>query len=401
MLESVYQRGYAATNVAHVIALAGVSRRAFYEQFSNKEDCFLFTYDELVKASRKRVLRAWLSEHGWANRLYAACRVFLTGIAEDPRGAHLVLVEALSAGPCDSQRLRCTATSFERVVATGFSRAPEGIALPPLAPRAIVGGVRFVVVRRLREGRQAEIANLTDEVLDWISSYGSSAIASRRTLDSAPPRLVVRRARFLTREDRRSLAMDALVRLSLKEGHLNICDADIARAAAISTEAFHREFSSRQECLLAIVDEFAAELHDTILRATRNDEEWPRAVYKGVAALVGYCAAHPGLVRLTFIDLLDSGNGPAERINGPLDGFIKVMTNRIPAPERAPSIAAEAIVGGLWAILASYAPLDRLKYLPCLIDEISLLVLAPYIGPQAAVEAIEAAGAGHRRLAAR
>ncbi|HEX3392310.1 MAG TPA: TetR/AcrR family transcriptional regulator [Solirubrobacteraceae bacterium] len=401
MVESVYRRGYAATNVAHLIALAGVSRRAFYERFSNKEACFLFTYDGLVKASRRRVLRTWLSEQGWANRLYAVCSVFLAGIAHDPRGAHLVLVEAPSAGPCDSQRLRCTATSFERVLATGFSQAPDDIALPPLAPRAIVGGVRFVVARRLREGRQAEIANLTDEILDWIGSYGSSAIARRRTLGSAPPRLVVRRARFLTREDRRSLAMDALVRLSLQEGYLNICDADIARAAAISTEAFHRQFSSKQECLLAIVDEFAAELHDAILRATRNDEQWPQAVYKGVAAVVGYCAAHPGLVRLTFIDLLDSGNGTAERVSGPLDGFVKAMTKRIPAPERAPSVAAEAIVGAVWAILASYAPLDRLKYLPCLIDEISLLVLAPYIGPRAAVEAIEAASAERHQLAAR
>jgi hypothetical protein len=75
MVESVYQRGYAATSVAHVIALAGVSRRAFYEQFTNKEDCFLSTYDAFVAASRKRVLKAWLGERGWANRLYAACRV--------------------------------------------------------------------------------------------------------------------------------------------------------------------------------------------------------------------------------------------------------------------------------------------------------------------------------------
>jgi AcrR family transcriptional regulator len=62
MVESVYQRGYAGTSVAHVIALAGVSRRAFYEQFSNKEDCFLATYDALVAESRKRVLKAWMAE---------------------------------------------------------------------------------------------------------------------------------------------------------------------------------------------------------------------------------------------------------------------------------------------------------------------------------------------------
>ena len=105
MAESVYQRGYAGTSVAHVIALAGVSRRAFYEQFSNKEDCFLATYDALSGAARKRVLQAWLSERGWANRLYAACKVFLAGVAADPRGANLVLVESTGIGPRGHERI--------------------------------------------------------------------------------------------------------------------------------------------------------------------------------------------------------------------------------------------------------------------------------------------------------
>ncbi len=401
MIESVYQRGYAGTSVAHVIALAGVSRRAFYEQFSNKEDCFLATYDALVAGSRKRVLKAWLTERGWANRLYHACAIFLQGIASDPRGAYLVLVESLGIGPRGYERLQATATSFERVVATGFALTPDKIALPPLAPRAIVGGVRSVVVRRLREGREAELANLTDELLDWIGSYRSTVVGRLRTLGSArPPRLVAKRARFLTREDRRSTVMDAMVQLALEEGYANVTDADIARAATISTEAFHREFAGKQECLLAVVDEFAAEAHDAVLRATRNDQEWAEAVYKGVEALIGYCAAHPGLVRLSFIDLFEAGDGMVHRVSGLLDGFVKVMTQRVPNPQRAPKVAGEAIVGAVWAILSSYAPHDRLRYLPCLVDHLAFLILAPYIGARSAVEAIETASLERRQLAA-
>jgi AcrR family transcriptional regulator len=399
MAESVYQRGYAGTSVAHVIALAGVSRRAFYEQFSNKEDCFLATYDALVAASRKRVLQAWLSERGWANRLYAACQVFLAEIAADPRGANLVLVESIGIGRRGHERLQLTATAFERVVATGFSLTPDGITLPPLAPRAVVGGVRFVVLRRVREGRHRELAGLTDELLDWVNSYRSSAVTRLRTLGSgAPPQLVAKRARFLTREDRRSSVMDSMVQLALEEGYTNITDAEIARAAAVSTEAFHREFPNKEECLLAVVNEFAAEAHDAVRRATRKDSEWSEAVHKGVEALIGYCAAHPGLVKLSFIDLFEAGNGMVGRVSGVLDGFIKVMTERIPEPERAPSVAGEAIMGAIWAILASYAPHDRLRYLPCLVDHLTFLILAPYVGPRPAVDAIEAACSRRKRL---
>ena len=74
MIEAVAQRGYSRTTVAHVIALAGVSRRAFYEQFPNKEACFLATYDIVVARSRKVVLDAWTQERGWANRLHASCK---------------------------------------------------------------------------------------------------------------------------------------------------------------------------------------------------------------------------------------------------------------------------------------------------------------------------------------
>src|ERR1700722_5246473 len=81
MIESVSERGYQLTTVADVIALAGVSRRAFYEQFANKEDCFLATYDIVVARARKQVIDAWQSERGWSNRLHAACKALLDHVA--------------------------------------------------------------------------------------------------------------------------------------------------------------------------------------------------------------------------------------------------------------------------------------------------------------------------------
>ena len=44
-MQAVAEKGYARVVVADVIERAGVSRKTFYEQFSNKEDCFLAAYD--------------------------------------------------------------------------------------------------------------------------------------------------------------------------------------------------------------------------------------------------------------------------------------------------------------------------------------------------------------------
>ena len=48
MVQAVAEKGYARVAVADVIERAGVSRKTFYEQFANKEDCFLAAYDATV-----------------------------------------------------------------------------------------------------------------------------------------------------------------------------------------------------------------------------------------------------------------------------------------------------------------------------------------------------------------
>src|SRR5262249_26105238 len=45
MLRSLPEHGYAGTTISHLTQEAGLSRAAFYGQFSSKEDCFLATYD--------------------------------------------------------------------------------------------------------------------------------------------------------------------------------------------------------------------------------------------------------------------------------------------------------------------------------------------------------------------
>jgi len=395
MIESVSQRGYAATTVAHVIALAGVSRRAFYEQFANKEECFLATYDIVMARAKKRMTDAWLAERGWANRLHAACQALLDDCTENAAGVHLVLVDALGAGAKARDRLLVATAAYERVVATGFSLAPDGVALPPLVPRAIVGGVRHVVYNRLREGREREVARLTDEVLDWVSAYRSPAAARLGAVGAVhPPRVQPSATGFLTGDDRRSRAMGSVVHLTLDEGYIELTDPQIAQFAGISTEAFHRHFPSKEECFLAVLDEFAAEALDSVACAAGQASSWPEAVRLAIHALVMYFVAHPALVRMAFVDLFDVGEGMVERATMSIDSFTRLLMNEAPAPRRGPAVTPEAVTGAIRAIVSSYAVRDRLRYLPCLVNHLTFIALAPYIGPKPAVEAIERA---HRR----
>ena len=389
MIEAVSRNGYETTTVAHVIALAGVSRRAFYELFANKEGCFLGTYDVMVAQARRRLLHGWLSERGWANRMHSSCQCLLAGLARAPKGPRLVLVDALGIGPRARERMQLAGLVFERIVASAFSLAPEDVCFPQLTSRVVVSGFRNIVFNRLLERRHRELAGLSDEVLDWIESYRMPAGARLRTLTLArPEHLPPAPAAFLTRDDKRARALGSLVHLTLDEGYAALTDPQIAQFAGVSTEAFHRQFASKEECFLAVLDEFVAETLECVRPAMDGAESWEQAVCQTIDAFVAHLVAHQALLRIAFIDLFEVGPAMIGRMTHSVTGFTAMLTEQGPAPMRAPLIAQEAVTGALWGVIATFVSNNRLSRLPSLVDHLAFTVLAPYVGSRAAIEAL-------------
>jgi AcrR family transcriptional regulator len=394
MIEAIDRQGYKATTVAHVIALAGVSRRAFYEQFANKEDCFLATYDIAVARAKKRMLEGWMSERGWANRMHRACQAFVEDAIKNDKAMRLVLIEGLGIGVPSRERLLRSAVAFERALAAGFRAAPDGVPLPPLAPKAIVGGARYALFDRLRNGRESELPMLTDEVLDWISAYRSPA--ARVGLAGAVPHTPAEPARFLEGDGKRTRVLGAVVHLTLDQGYQELTDPQIAQFAGMSTESFHKHFPDKRACYLAVVDAFMDETVAAIKLAVARASSWDEAAYLAVKAGVEHFAAHPGLVKMAFVDLFEVGPAVTESIGRTLGRLSALLREHSPEPARAPLLAHEAIVGGVWAVIGSYAVRKRVKYLPSLIDHLAFIVLAPYVGPKSAAQTIDTT---RRRLA--
>ena len=392
MIEAVSERGYPQTTVAHVIAYAGVSRRAFYEQFANKEECFLATYDIVVARARKRVLDAWTRERGWDNRLHAACKALLDDVAKSPKGPRLVLVDSLGIGPRARERMTLAATTFERVLGMAFQVHPEGAELSPLTIRAIVAGIRHVAFTRMYEQRERELLTLTDELLDWVESYRSPATKRLNVSGLVKPSdAEPQPALFLASDDRRARALGALVHLTLDERYSQLSDPQIAQFAGISTEGFHKMFATKEACFLALLDEFVAEAMTEVEEAVEGITDWPQAVHAAVKALVQYFASHEALSRMAFIDIFDVGPGMIGRMTRSIEDFTKLLDEIGPEPRRGPLVAREAITGAIWGIVSSYSAHDRVRQLPRLVDQLTFVVLAPYIGAKPAMETIEAA----------
>ena len=145
---SVAEKGFPKTTVADIVAGAGVSRSTFYEQFDDREACFLVAYEtgaQIVLDEIADEVRGLPDDPTWRTRLRVSLEAYTRILAAEPDFAKALLVDVLGAGPA--------AVATRRVVFARFVdhyRALRAIAaleepaigrLPDLYLRALVGGI--------------------------------------------------------------------------------------------------------------------------------------------------------------------------------------------------------------------------------------------------------------------
>lgn len=188
MSEEACKRGAANVTVAHVVERAGVSRRTFYEQFEDREDCFLAAFDDAIVQARERVLDAWEPETSWTVRMRAALGAFLLFIDEAPFAARVLVVESLSGGPEVLRRRQVVIAQAIEAIDEGRGRTGSGSAPSPLAAEGVVGGVLGVLHARLCEPEHAPASELLGALMAMIVQPFLGTAAAQRELARPSPK---------------------------------------------------------------------------------------------------------------------------------------------------------------------------------------------------------------------
>jgi AcrR family transcriptional regulator len=170
--EAVAEKGYAATTVADVVGRAGVSRKTFYEHFSDKEECFIAAWDTGVELLIDAVTRATLEAEGnWKDRMHSGVRAYLDTLVSVPAFARTFLIEVLAAGPRALDRRAQVHRRFAELLRTLHARqrevAPELPELTDEVFEATVAAVEGLVAERVRQGRIDELPQL-EPVITYI-----------------------------------------------------------------------------------------------------------------------------------------------------------------------------------------------------------------------------------------
>jgi AcrR family transcriptional regulator len=157
--------------VADVVERAGVSRRTFYEQFADKEACFLAAYDAGLAAVLSRIRDAVEVNPaaGWRDRARAGVEAFLALLASEPAFAQALQVEVLTAGPAALDRRAGMLVTFGGIWRNVHERAraeePTLPALPDEVFTILSSGLEELVRDCIRTRGPATLPELADPIL--------------------------------------------------------------------------------------------------------------------------------------------------------------------------------------------------------------------------------------------
>jgi AcrR family transcriptional regulator len=163
----VADKGYAGTRVADITEYAGVSRKTFYELFTDKEGCFLAAYDAITALLMQRMARglAAVGDRSWEAKVRALLGEFLGFLASEPAFARMCIVEVLSSGDAGLARRDAAIAAFVPVV-DQLPRSQPGSEkwLSEMTPVFVTGGILEVVYAAIRRGETASLPDLEDDL---------------------------------------------------------------------------------------------------------------------------------------------------------------------------------------------------------------------------------------------
>jgi len=456
MLESVGERGYVATTVADVVARAGVSRKAFYQHFANKEECFLATYDAVAREGRRRVARAFREADGRPDRMEATIQTLFEAAMEHPDALRLAITEVSAVGPAGIERRERAISEFGGLIndalrtsarAGGLTSARAGghasaragghanaraagrtsaAALPDTTARAVEGGVNRVLVA-CHSGGGVKPVGLVPDLARWISAYHpvpkdflSNRRAARARQRRAPanqrggrapgtlaPRRRNRRGRMqrsgygpsrsFVVHNQRERILDAVTNLTAHNGYGGLTVEEIAAEASVSLQAFYEHFESKEDALLVAYELGHAKGLDIVEEAFERAPDWRTGVRDGLAGLMGYLASEPSFAQLALMGTTVATTRASELSDRGLTAYAKLLApglEELPKRLRPPPIALDATVGALQELFLHCATQGRIADLPELTVDATYVALTPFIGAQAAAQvAVQPLGA--------
>lgn len=164
-LKCASELGYLNFGVRHIVTSARTSRATFYANFADKADCFTHAHAAAAEYFADRIFAAAGAAPKWRVGVRAGLAEMLDLVASEPVVARAVLIEPECAGSRVQEH--CVELANRFAMALDAGRGEPVPHRPPQTGSYVVGGIRDVVVARLRSGENERWVDLLPGLLQF------------------------------------------------------------------------------------------------------------------------------------------------------------------------------------------------------------------------------------------
>ncbi|HET8567054.1 MAG TPA: TetR/AcrR family transcriptional regulator [Solirubrobacterales bacterium] len=154
------EKGYSATTVADIVAVAGITREAFYDQFRDKDDAFLATQAFGLEASVAFTAARFFARAEWPDRVWDGLEALLSYVSGQKSLMYVELIEVYAAGNAAIHRSFESRMAYTLFLEEGYRQGPDGSKVPRLVSEAISGVIQELFRNQIVIGRGENMLEL-------------------------------------------------------------------------------------------------------------------------------------------------------------------------------------------------------------------------------------------------
>ena len=168
----VAEKGYGDTVVENIVSVAGVSRKTFYEHFTDVQDCFLHAYSGFGEMILDEVAQAVAAaESAGSEPIRAAYRTVFTFLNEERELAQAFWLDAVSAGPGYAETRQRIYGGFAELLRAGYElqRQDEPDLPEPLegSYAAAAGMSAEMVILTILSGAEVDVEAMVEDAVTF------------------------------------------------------------------------------------------------------------------------------------------------------------------------------------------------------------------------------------------
>ena len=170
-------------------------------------------------------------------------------------------------------------------------------------------------------------------------------------------------------------------------GYARTTVQQITRRAKVSRKTFYEVFADCEDCFLALLDQTLSEAGLLARRAYESESSWRDGIRSALAQLLAFMQGDPRVSLLFLVESLAAGGRVSQRRTQVLQRLASVIDegrHTTSVNHQPPQLTAEAVVGGVFALLHTRVIQERKEPLTDLLGPLMSIITLPYLGPTAA-----------------